>query len=50
MNKERFRTKSLGVDLCLVQYQFNWGSLILGSEVGMNEYKLRTKSPGVDLH
>ena len=43
MNEYRFRTNLLGVDLYSVQDQFTLGRLSLGSELGMNEYRFRTK-------
>ena len=49
MNEFRFRNKSLRVDLYSVQNQFTSGRLGLGSELGINKLRLRTKSLGADL-
>ena len=41
LNKLRFRTKSLGVDLYYVQDKFTQGRLSLGSDLELNKFRFR---------
>ena len=50
MNKLALRTKALVVDLFQVQDYYTCGRFILGSELGINEFRFRAKSLEVDLH